>query len=241
MILEAIVTTVDRQGRVNIAPMGPQWNPSLQRATQSQTVRTTDYPNPSAESTESIPRDADQSKQNRDSQSPPNGEDPEGSFLLKPFKTSRTYTNLIHQPSATIHITDDALLFARAAVGKIAEDEKKSLVQPIEGTHWWTLLDCHRWFAVETTVTQEDSLRASMACCVRHRAVVRPFYGFNRAKHAVIEAAILATRTHLLSQEQVHSEISRLEPLVEKTGGPDEHLAFEILKVTIDERYATIG
>jgi len=28
---------------------------------------------------------------------------------------------------------------------------------------------------------------------------------------------------------------------VEKTGGRDEHLAFEILKVTIDERYATIG
>ena len=167
-----------------------------------QTVRSTDYPNPSAESTETIPRDADQSKQNRDSQSPLKGKDSEGSFLLKPFKTSRTYTNLIHQPSATIHITDDALLFARAAVRKIAEDEKE--FSPANRRH--TLVDGY-WIVIDGCSGNDRDRRtvaASMACCVRHRAVVRPFYGFNRAKHARSDRGgyPLATRTHLLSKNR---------------------------------------
>ncbi len=159
-------------------------------------------------------------------------------FVLRPFKTSTTYANLIANPFATIHVTDDALLFARAAVSDLSKIDQASLVHQLEGTQWWPLGDCHRWFAVQVSKVHDDELRVSMDCRVVDSSEVRPYFGFNRAKHAVIEAAILATRTHLLPVESVLSEIDRLQPLVDKTGGPDEHEGFDLLKATIRERYA---
>ena len=58
----------------------------------------------------------------------------------------------------------------------------------------------------------------------------RDFFGFNRGKHAVVEAAILATRTHLLPLEQIAKEFERLLVLVQKTGGSAEFQAFGILQ-----------
>ena len=159
-------------------------------------------------------------------------------FVLRPFKTSTTYANLIANPFATIHVTDDAFLFARAAVSNLSKIDQARLVHQLEGTQWWPLGDCHRWFAVQVSKVHDDELRVSMDCRVVDSSEVRPYFGFNRAKHAVIEAAILATRTHLLPVESVLSEIDRLQPLVDKTGGPDEHEGFDLLKATIHERYA---
>ena len=114
-------------------------------------------------------------------------------FVLRPFKTSTTYANLIANPFATIHVTDDALLFARAAVSNLSKIDQARLVHQLEGTQWWPLGDCHRWFAVQVSKVHDDELRVSMDCRVVDSSEVRPFFGFNRAKHAVIEAAILAT------------------------------------------------
>ncbi len=38
-------------------------------------------------------------------------------FVLRPFNSSRTYRNLIETRKAVVHVTDDAELFAKAAVG----------------------------------------------------------------------------------------------------------------------------
>ena len=64
---------------------------------------------------------------------------------------------------------------------------------------------------------------------VVHRGVTREFIGFNRARHAVLEAAIYATRLHLLSREFIESEMARLQVIVDKTAGPDEHEAMTLL------------
>ena len=191
MILESIVTTVDAEGRVNIAPMGPQV---------------------------SDPRDPQ--------------------FVLRPFDSSRTYANLVATGTAVIHVTDDAGLFARAAVDAITPESAQKMVRPIEAGRFWALQDCHRWFAVEIESTSGDAPRVDMKCRVVQQSVVRPFFGFNRAKHAVIEAAILATRTHLLDPESIQAELQRLRPLIDKTAGGDEHEAFDFLCRTIDERLA---
>jgi hypothetical protein len=62
-----------------------------------------------------------------------------------------------------------------------------------------------------------------------HRGVAREFIGFNRARHAVLEAAIYATRLHLLSREFIESEMARLQVIVDKTAGPNEQQAMAIL------------
>jgi hypothetical protein len=58
----------------------------------------------------------------------------------------------------------------------------------------------------------------------------RPFVGFNRARHAVVEGAILVTRLHMLGAAEVGRQLRDLKVLVEKTGGPREHEAFRLLE-----------
>ncbi len=60
-------------------------------------------------------------------------------------------------------------------------------------------------------------------------------FGFNRGKHAVVEAAILATRVEFLPRTTILAEFARLAPWVEKTGGPAERRAFEMLRTYVRE------
>ena len=62
-----------------------------------------------------------------------------------------------------------------------------------------------------------------------HRGFRREFIGFNRARHAVLEAAIYATRVHMLAREYLESELARLQVIVDKTAGPDERDAMSLL------------
>src|SRR6516164_4231032 len=40
-------------------------------------------------------------------------------LLFRPFKTAQTYRNLVAHPEGVFHVTDDVLLLARAALGKL--------------------------------------------------------------------------------------------------------------------------
>ncbi len=195
MILESIVTTVDRAGRVNIAPMGPRVQPELAAEEVKGMVVT-----------------------------------------LRPFTSSQTYRNLTQTGGGVIHVTDDAGLFAKAAVDAIDQEQAKSLVRRVDDTPFRVLRDCHRWFAVKVESNSGEEPRADLQCRVVLAKTERPFFGFNRAKHAVIEAAIVATRTHILPAQEIREQIDRLQPLIDKTAGEAEHSAFEFLRKTIHER-----
>ena len=64
---------------------------------------------------------------------------------------------------------------------------------------------------------------------VVYRGMRREFIGYNRARHAVLEAAIHATRVHLLPRAFLDSELTRLQIIVDKTAGPHEHEAMALL------------
>ena len=64
---------------------------------------------------------------------------------------------------------------------------------------------------------------------VVERGRLRDFCGFNRAQHAVLEAAILATRVERLPADEIFAQLDRLRPLVEKTGGAAEERAWAFL------------
>ena len=220
VILEAIVTTVDSDGNVNIAPMGPTvLSPDLETGR---------------------PR-----------------------FKLRPWQGSQTCANLLATGDAVIHVTDDARLIAQAAVGKVSAEGRVCPIPRTDGEsiRHYRLLDCHRWYAVSVDrradvesqrfpnkmpgserVTEQAVDQAAEA--VRHEliaeavaeGVVRPFFGFNRAKHAVIETAILATRLHVLPAAEVWRELQRWEVSVQKTAGADEREAFAMLREHIERR-----
>jgi uncharacterized protein len=105
-------------------------------------------------------------------------------------------------------------------------------------TRWTKLVDCCRWFAVEVESWSDDPIsghekRPMVKCRIVHHGEQRPMFGLCRAKHAIVEAAILATRVELLGRDEVSRQMVSLRTLVEKTGGAAEHRAWRILETFV--------
>jgi hypothetical protein len=156
-------------------------------------------------------------------------------FTLRPFPTSHTYQNLLRHGEGVLHITDDALLLAKAAVGAVGEMPP---VRPAERVQGYVLADCCRYFEFAVKSVDASSERVSIEAEAVHSDRVRDFFGFNRAKHAVVEAAILATRLHIRPLAEVAAEFKKLRVIVGKTGGPDEHAAMDLLERKLREAEA---
>jgi uncharacterized protein len=146
-------------------------------------------------------------------------------FLLRPFPSSQTYRNLKAHGQGVLHVTDDVLLLAQAAVGR-ATPQATTRAERVDG---FVLTGACRFYEFEVRSMDESRERIQIRAEVVHRGTLREFFGLNRAKHAVVEAAILATRLHLIPQDEIRAEYRKLRVLVEKTGGPDEHTAFAFL------------
>ncbi|MEL6106856.1 MAG: DUF447 domain-containing protein [Planctomycetota bacterium] len=155
-------------------------------------------------------------------------------FILRPFEGSTTLKNLLATRRATIHVSDDAELFAHAAIGEIHDVESRVALTP--DLHFAVLHQCHRWFQVAIESIVDSPPRYEMTCGIRATSIANPFFGFNRAKHAVIEAAILATRVHLMEPKEIRSQLAALKVPVDKTSGPAERAAYDLLTRTIEQR-----
>jgi hypothetical protein len=154
---------------------------------------------------------------------------PDGSlrrFLLRPFQTAQTYRNLVAHREGVFHLSDDVLLLAQSAIGAV---EPFPPVRPASHILGYVLEDACRYYEFRVVRLDNRQERAVLEAEVLASGRGREFLGFNRARHAVLEAAILATRVHLLPREQIVEEFRRLAPLVEKTGGPRELAAFRLL------------
>jgi len=148
-------------------------------------------------------------------------------FVLKPFCTSQTFRNLQATRAAVFHITDDVELLSHAAVG---EAKLTPPTLAIDEFPCPRVEDCCRWFALRVATLDDSTERAVVQCNVVSHGEVRPFFGFNRAKHAVLEAAILATRIGILSETEIRTELDRLTIPVQKTAGDQERRAFDYLQ-----------
>lgn len=179
MILEGIVTTLNADGTINIAPMGPRVTPAMD------------------------------------------------TIVLRPFRTAQTYRNLKAHGEGVLHVTDDVLLLAQAALGPVEPYPEMFAASRILG---YVLQDACRYYEFCVTSVDDRQERTTIEARVVHSGRMRDFFGFNRAKHAVLEAAILATRTFLLPLDEIEAEYRRLEVLIEKTGGEQERQAFALLQ-----------
>jgi uncharacterized protein len=154
---------------------------------------------------------------------------------LRPFKTSQTYANLQAVPFGVFHVVDDVLLLARAAIGFLPETPPTFPAEKVPGS---VLVQACRWYEFEIEERDDSTDRAEVRARVVHVGRLRDFFGFNRAKHAVLEAAILATRLHLIPRDEIRIQFARLKPAVEKTAGPRELEAFALLERYVSEHPA---
>jgi len=186
LIRETIVTTVDRDGRVHIAPLG-------------------------------IIAERD-------------------GWVLAPFRPSVTLDNLTEVPFAVASHTDDVRIFAGCLTGR--RDWPTVPVRDCPAPRLEAALS-HTVLEVENVA--DDGIRPRHFCRALAEETHAPFGGLNRAKAAVLELAILASRLHLLPREKIEAEIAYLAIAVEKTAGPEESEAWGWLMQRIKEHFANDG
>jgi hypothetical protein len=142
-------------------------------------------------------------------------------IVLKPFLDTTTFRNLAATRAAVLHLTDDVLLFAQAALGEPSFDW-----QPARSVRGAVLDDACSWRELEVTSIDDAPPRARIVTRVVQHGRGREFLGFNRARHAVLEGTILATRLHLIPADEVRDQFARLAIPVAKTAGPREREAW---------------
>jgi hypothetical protein len=153
-------------------------------------------------------------------------------FLLRPFNTAQTYHNLRAHGEGVLHVTDDVLLLAQAALGNLVVIPSLFPARAIRG---WVLRDACRAYEFRVVAIDNRTDRVSIQAEVVHHGTLREFFGFNRAKHAVIEAAILATRTDFLPLEDIEADYRKFAVIVQKTGGAQEKEAFDFLQTHLSQ------
>jgi uncharacterized protein len=159
-------------------------------------------------------------------------------ILLRPYRTSTTYQNLKRTGQGVLHVTDDVEMFARAAVGQLNTTPRLFASKAVDGA---ILADTCRWHAFRVDSIEDREERVAIVASIVEYGRVRDFFGFNRAKHAVIEAAILATRIEWLDATHIRDEFARLAVIVDKTGGHQEHAAFVFLNEYVREQISLNG
>jgi hypothetical protein len=150
-------------------------------------------------------------------------------IVLAPFRPSTTLENLRATGEVTINMTDDVAVIAGCLTGR--RDWPLVPVMHIQGARLASTL-AH----VEATVerVEEDDLRPRFYCRRVHEEIHAPFKGFNRAQAAVLEAAILVSRLHMLPMQKIDNEIGYLSIAIDKTAGERERLAWGWLMERIE-------
>lgn len=152
-------------------------------------------------------------------------------IVVKPFLETTTFRNLQATPTAVVNLTDDVLLFAQGALGAATFPARPA--QVVRGL----VIDAAcAWREVEVVSVDATPPRSRIVTRVVHRGFQREFLGFNRARHAVLEAAIVATRTHLIAASEIQADLARLQVIVDKTAGPREQEAMALVTAFIREK-----
>jgi hypothetical protein len=143
-------------------------------------------------------------------------------IVIKPFRGTRTLRNLRATEAAVVNLTDDILLFSQAALG-----DPHPPTRPAAAVEGAVLDDACSWREVRVDSIDDGGQRARVDTVVVDGGTGREFLGLNRARHAVLEASILASRVRILPAEEIVAELRRLQVLVDKTAGPREREAME--------------
>ena len=184
-IRETIITTVDRAGKVHIAPIG-------------------------------IIAEKD-------------------GWVIAPFRPSTTLDNLAQVPFAVANYTDDVRIFAGCLTGR-----RDWPTVPVEGLPVPRLAAALAHSVLRVESVSDDAVRPRHFCRIVSEETHAPFTGFNRARAAVLELAILVSRLGMLPREKIEAEIGYLTIAIDKTAGPQEKEAWGWLMERVAAHFAEV-
>ncbi len=153
-------------------------------------------------------------------------------WIIAPFRPSTTLDNLQSVGFATASHTDDVRVFAGCLTGR-----RDWSTLPAEAVPVPRLADAVSHMELAVEAVQDDPQRPRFRCRVIRAVSHAPFAGFNRAQSAVIEAAILVSRLHMLPRARIERELTHLESAVDKTAGPREREAWAWLTEKVETYY----
>jgi hypothetical protein len=156
-------------------------------------------------------------------------------WIIAPFRPSTTLANLEATGIAVVNYTDEAKIFAGCLTGR-----RDWPVVAVPDCRVPRLEAALSHDVLEVVSVKEDVTRPRFSCRVAASGQHRPFQGMNRAKAAVLEAAILVSRLHMLPAEKIEDEIAYLKIAIDKTAGPDEEQAWYWLLEKVIDHLATV-
>jgi len=144
--------------------------------------------------------------------------------VLMPFKPSTTHDNIAATGRAVLNIVTDTRVFAGCVTGR--RDWPTLPAEKIECVRLAVALS-----HVELRLAErvDDAQRPVLHMARVHEVTHAAFAGFNRAQAAVLEAAVLVSRLHMLPAQKVDSEMAYLQIAIDKTAGQEEHEAWSWL------------
>ena len=154
-------------------------------------------------------------------------------WIIAPFRPSVTLDNLSAVPFAVASYTDDVRIFAGCLTGR-----KDWPTVAVDGCPVPRLEAALAHSVLEVVSIQDDGMRPRLFCRVVSEAMHAPFTGFNRAKAAVLELAILVSRLHMLPRDKIMSEIAYLTIAIDKTAGAEEREAWGWLMQRVDAHFS---
>jgi uncharacterized protein len=155
-------------------------------------------------------------------------------WVIAPFRPSITLDNLAAVPFAVASYTDDVRVFAGCLTGR-----KDWPTVVVDGCPVPRIEAALAHSVLQVVTVQDNGVRPRHFCRVVEERTHAPFTGFNRAKAAVLELAILVSRLGMLPREKIEAEIAYLTIAIEKTAGPEEKEAWGWLMQRVDDHFAT--
>lgn len=141
--------------------------------------------------------------------------------ILMPFKPSTTLANIVASGHAVLNIVTDTRVFAGSVTGRRAWPLQPA--EHIKGVR----LECALSHVELKLIDLQDDPQRPVLRMARVFEVSHVLYsGFNRAQAAVVEAAVLVSRLHMLPLAKVEAEMNYLQIAIDKTAGPEEREAW---------------
>lgn len=148
----------------------------------------------------------------------------EESVVVRPFCSSRTFRNLLSGGYGVANVSDDVLAFVRCA---LYDETLRSF--PAVSIRGAVFQDTCSWLELAVDSRSISEERAEFRCRIMHKGKKKDFLGFCRARDAVIEATILATRLAFHGGDEVLEYLNRYMRVVDKTGSELEKEAFRLV------------
>jgi len=156
------------------------------------------------------------------------GTGPSAQVVLMPFKPSATHDNIVATGHAVLNIVTDTRVFAGCVTGRRSWPLQPA--QAVPGVHLQAALS---HVELRLAGSDGDAQRPRLRMARVHEVQHAPFVGLNRAQAAVLEAAVLVSRLHMLPPAKVAAEMAYLQIAIDKTAAPAEHEAWAWLKAAI--------